>query len=572
MPRYSPALIDQIRAQTDVVSIVGQRVNLEESGGNYKGLCPFHNEKTPSFVVYPESSSYYCFGCKASGTAIDFLIETENVSFPEAIERLAQMAGVTLPKSEGNEIRDEFAHLHVLLQRASDFYQSNLNQAAADSLVMQYIKRRGLSQKVVSQYAVGFAPSGWENIKNYLSDAVEKDVQSVGLTKISRTTDRVYDHFRNRLMFPIRNLYGKVIGFGGRVIDDEEEPKYLNSPRSPVFDKGSELYGFYEATRDVRRIPRLVLVEGYMDVLMLAQYGINYTVATLGTATSDQHFRQMYKRTNEVICCFDADNAGRNAAWSALSRALSTLSNERAVRFVFLPDGHDPDSFIRKNGKDAFERYLDDAIHVSDYFVRHLANGQEIKSVQERVRFVDEVTKLILTVPHYTTQVALKQEVAAHFPDMEKRMNQLIQVNAPNDMSETDSVKIRHRPKLKLEPYLCYLFHSYTEWPNTDLNKQLSIENRDTLADLLPDSLLIDVWDRIVKDNMTNQSSLLASYQGSRHYQQVRNVANQTVKPVSIEDFHDGIQTLITEIRYRDLKNAFSEHPDQEIDRELADQ
>ena len=526
------------------MSIIGQRVRLEVSGSNFKGLCPFHNEKTPSFFVYPDSSSYYCFGCKASGTVIDFMMETENVPYFEALVRLAHMTGVQLPRFEDEDSAEQFDHLYALLQRANSYFRSCLNRAPENSIVKRYLRKRGLSEEVISTFDVGYAPEGWDNLKKQLSDANEQDLQAVGLTRLHAESKRTYDYFRDRLTFPIRNLQGKVIGFGGRAIKEEDQPKYLNSPKSPIFDKGTELYGFFEVTTQNRRLERLVFVEGYMDVLALAQYGIDYAVATLGTATSMQHFESMFRRTREVICCFDADEAGRKAAWSALTRALGALREERAIRFVFLPDGHDPDTFVREKGIKVFEELLDDAVHVADYLVQQLSSGNETMSVQERVRFADEVTKTIQLVPHVTTQIALKQEVIARFPEMTRRLNELLRVHPQDEPVRRTKSFPRTDLNRVIRPYLQYLFHSANVWQYLTQYKN----ERDFLEAALPNNPLIEMWDRIVNLKLKTTSSLLATYQGTKGLDLIEQIAKARVTPVSKEEFHDGIQTLVTRI------------------------
>lgn len=472
------------------------------------------------------------------------MMETENVTYFEALVRLAQMTGVQLPRFDDQDPVEQYDHLYALFQRANSYFRSSLNRAPEDSIVKRYLHKRGLSEAVISTFDVGYAPAGWDNLKKQLSDANEQDLQVIGLTRLHEESKRTYDYFRDRLMFPIRNLQGKVIGFGGRTIKEEDQPKYLNSPKSPVFDKGAELYGFYEVTTQSRRIERLVLVEGYMDVLALAQYGIDYAVATLGTATNITHFESMFRRTREVVCCFDADEAGRKAAWSALTRALGALREERAIRFVFLPGTHDPDTFVRENGKKVFEDLLDNAIHVADYLVQQLSSGNESMSVQERVRFADEVTKMIQLVPHVTTQIALKQEVIAHFPEMARRLNELLRIHPQDEHVH----RTRSFPRIDLNriirPYLQYLFHSDNVWQYlTQYEKE-----RDFLEAALPNNPLIEMWDRIVNHKLKTTSSLLATYQSTKGLDLIEQIAKARVTPVTKEEFHDGIQTLVSRI------------------------
>ena len=559
MARIPTAIINEVKHRADAVSIIGQQVRLEPSGTNFKGLCPFHSEKTASFYVYPQTSSYYCYGCKASGSVIDFVMEMENIPFLDVVVRLAKMTGVQLPRFEGDATASEFDHLYTLLERASIYFQHCLNEAPRNSPVKRYLHARALSDEVSSRYRVGYAPEGWDNLKNHLSDANEQDMLDVGLTRLHVETKRTYDSFRNRLVFPIRNLPGKVIGFGGRVINVEDKPKYLNSPKSPVFDKGSELYGFHEAATQARRIECLLIVEGYMDVLALAQYGIDYAVATLGTATSMNHFESMFRRSKKVVCCFDGDEAGRNAAWSALTRVLGALKDERDIRFMFLPEGHDPDTFVRQFGRNEFETQLDNAIHVADFLVQRLASGKEGLSVHERVRFVEEVMKLIMLVPHETMRTALRQEVGARFPETQGRLNALLNerlhVPAPVERKRTSTPDPSQIVDLPTRLHMQYLFHSVNVWQYLPELEQ----ERDQLEAARPNNPLIEMWDRIVKLNVKTTSSLVATYQGKKGPAWVEQIAKEPIQPVSSAEFRNGIHTLITNWTYPKLNEDSAE-------------
>ncbi|MEL0036896.1 MAG: DNA primase, partial [Gammaproteobacteria bacterium] len=353
--RIPQTFIDDILARTDLVELIESRVPLKKAGTNYKACCPFHNEKTASFNVNGQKQFYHCFGCGASGNAISFMMEYDRLDFPDAVDELAGRLGLEVPR-EASNMPQVSKSLYEIMQQSSDFYASQLNRSQT---ARQYLSSRGLNQAVSDQYHIGFAPDAWSGLMDHIGrgkDTVEQLID-VGMV-VKNDKGKTYDRFRNRLMFPIRNKRGKVIAFGGRIIGDGQ-PKYLNSPETDIFSKGTELYGLYEAKQANRTLNRLIIVEGYMEVVALAQFGITYAVATLGTATTDFHLKELFKQTNEVIFCFDGDKAGRDAAWKALNISLPHIRGDRLVRFMFLPQGDDPDTRVRAIGKEAFEQDLD---------------------------------------------------------------------------------------------------------------------------------------------------------------------------------------------------------------------
>ncbi|MEZ5541268.1 MAG: DNA primase [Pseudomonadota bacterium] len=400
--RIPQAFIDELLSRIDIVDVIDRRVPLKKAGREYKACCPFHSEKTPSFTVSQVKQFYHCFGCGQHGTAITFLMDYEHMDFVEAIEELAHQAGLEIPREAGAEHArsDTSQPLYPLLERVSAYYQEQLRGHAQAGRAVEYLKQRGLTGAVAARFHIGYAPPGWENLADALQadSATRKRLLELGLTVRRDDGQGAYDRFRDRVMFPIHDRRGRTIGFGGRVLDSST-PKYMNSPESAVFHKGQELYGLYEARKAVRRLERILVVEGYMDVVALAQFDINYAVATLGTATTREHLEQLYRAVPEVVFCFDGDRAGREAAWRALENALPVLTDGREARFLFLPEGEDPDTLVRKTGQAGFEQLLGSAMHLSDFFFERLATGLDLGSIDGRARLVALARPMLATLP-----------------------------------------------------------------------------------------------------------------------------------------------------------------------------
>ncbi len=413
--RIPQTFIDDLLVRTDIVDVIDSRVQLKKAGREYKACCPFHNEKSPSFTVSQVKQFYHCFGCGAHGTAISFLMEFEHLDFVEAVEELAHMAGLEVLREAGFEpgAQSSTQPLYELLEKASAYYRQQLRNHAQAGHAVDYLKQRGLSGAVAARFAIGFAPPGWENLLTALgTDATaRKGLQETGLV-IERTDGSgVYDRFRDRIQFPIHDRRGRTIGFGGRVLGDDT-PKYLNSPESSVFHKGQELYGLFEVRKAMRKLERLLVVEGYMDVVALAQFDINYAVATLGTATTPEHLERLYRAAPEVVFCFDGDRAGRQAAWRALENTLPVLRDGREARFLFLPEGEDPDSLVRQIGREQFEQQIGDAVHLSDFLFNHLASELDIDSIDGRARLVDQARPLLARLPDSVFRQMMVEQLA----------------------------------------------------------------------------------------------------------------------------------------------------------------
>ncbi len=410
--RIPRVFINDLLARTDIVDLIDARVKLKKQGKNFHACCPFHNEKTPSFTVNGEKQFYHCFGCGAHGNAIDFLMNYDKLEFVETVEELAAMHNLEVPYEAGSgptQIeRHQRQNLYQLMEGLNAFYQQSLNQPNADP-ARQYLTRRGLSSEVISRFAIGYAPPGWDNVlKRFGANRENKQSLIDAGMLVTNDQGRSYDRFRERVMFPIRDKRGRVIGFGGRVLGDGM-PKYLNSPETDIFHKGRQLYGLYEAQQTAAEPQRLLVVEGYMDVVALAQYDINYAVASLGTSTTADHIQLLFRVTHNVICCYDGDRAGRDAAWRALETALPYMSDGRQLRFMFLPDGEDPDTLVRKEGKAAFEARMEQAQPLSTFLFNSLLPQADLTSPDGKTQLAALALPLITQIPGETLRIQLRQ-------------------------------------------------------------------------------------------------------------------------------------------------------------------
>lgn len=416
--RIPKEFIDQLLTRINIVDVIQARLPLRKAGREYMACCPFHGEKTPSFTVSPTKQFYHCFGCGAHGSAISFLMDYEHLDYTEAIEALARVLGIEVPRENDAKFmpsakKAKLTDLYSLLGDAAKLYTQCLNQAPQ---AQDYLQQRGLSKEVIEQYGLGFSPDDWNTTGKYFAAQYGQDKLLASGLQLKNEQGKIYDRFRGRLMFPIRNRKGQVIGFGGRVLGSGT-PKYLNSPETEVFHKGSELYGLFEARQQTRHLERLLVVEGYMDVIALAQFGITYAVATLGTATTSQHIELLFRQVPEVVFCFDGDRAGKEAAWRALETALPELRDGREVRFLFLPTGEDPDTQVRKIGQAAFEASLTKALPLSKFFTIGLKEELGFKAdatlhvSEDSARFANEAKRLLDLMPEILIKQPLLQEV-----------------------------------------------------------------------------------------------------------------------------------------------------------------
>jgi DNA primase len=393
--RIPQNFIDDLITRSDIVEVINARVPLKRKGKEYTACCPFHNEKTPSFTVSENKQFYYCFGCHAKGNVIGFLMDYEHLSYIDAIESLAADQHLDVPYEDAsfaNQNKQDKQPFYDILNQASDLYQKQLKTSAR---AIDYLKQRGLSGEIAKQFKIGYAPEGWDFLISHLGKSSENlmALNKTGLV-VTRDNNKTYDRFRDRIIFPITDQRGRVIGFGGRILD-QGEPKYLNSPENAVFHKGYELYGLYEIKQALRKIDRILIVEGYMDVVALAQHGINYAAASLGTATTTEQIQKTFRTTHEIIFCYDGDNAGKKAAWRALENTLTVIRDGMVAKFLFLPEKEDPDTMVRKEGKDAFELRIKNAKTLSDFLFDSLKAESDITTNEGKAQLASKANVLI---------------------------------------------------------------------------------------------------------------------------------------------------------------------------------
>ena len=397
--------------RVDIVDVVQRYVQLRKAGANYVGLCPFHNEKTPSFSVSPAKQFYHCFGCGVHGNAIGFLMAYASLGYVDAVKDLASQVGMQVPESQPRSPeeaarKEREPDLYALMEKAMGYYRAELKKSPR---AIEYLKGRGLTGEIAARYRIGYAPDDWQALEETFPDYQDKSLVEVGL--VIENEGKRYDRFRDRVMFPILNARGAVIGFGGRILD-KGEPKYLNSPETPLFEKGRELYGLPQAREAIRTAGRVLVVEGYMDVVALAQFGVGYAVATLGTATTPVHVSKLLRLTDELVFCFDGDAAGRKAAWRALEVSLALAPDQKPVRFLFLPDGEDPDTYVRKHGREAFETRVREAETLSQFLLAQLRAENDLGTAEGRARFVSMAKPHIQKITAPALRLQLINEVA----------------------------------------------------------------------------------------------------------------------------------------------------------------
>ena len=428
--------IDDLIARADIVEVVGRRVQLKKAGREFKACCPFHDEKSPSFTVSPGKGFYHCFGCGAHGTAIGFLMEFDHMSFVDAIESLASTMGVAVPKNESDQPAKRYDELFSLMDTVSRYWQDNLKDNAD---AVAYLQKRGIDGATAKRFGIGVAEDGWSHVLDKFgkSEEATERLLATGLI-IRKDNGKHYDRFRDRLMFPIRDTRGRTIGFGGRTMG-HGEPKYLNSPETVLFHKGRELYGLYEARQALRHIDRLVVVEGYMDAVALARNGIDFVVATLGTATTNEHLNRLFRLTEDVYFAFDGDRAGKKAAWRALENALPQIREGRQIRFVFLPDGQDPDSFVNENGANAFVELLDAGLPLSEFLISKLASKVEMETIDGRARLAELARPLLQKLPEGVYRELLVERVAESVGITAPKLEKILAAGATERAHKTEA-------------------------------------------------------------------------------------------------------------------------------------
>ena len=417
------SFIQELLSRIDVVDIIDKRITLKKAGANFVACCPFHQEKTPSFTVSPSKQFYHCFGCGEHGSAISFLIEYEGLSFVEAVNELANSIGLKVPNDAPPKLEknSEYVNLEDAIKTASVFYQKQLRESPE---AISYLKARGLTGQIAKEFSIGYAPEGWQNLKNVFKDYENDLLIKAGLI-VKNDKGKFYDRFRHRIIFPIYSDKGSVIGFGGRIINPEDTPKYYNSPETPLFQKSYELYGLLTARKSIREKGYVLVVEGYMDVVGLAQKEIKNAVATLGTATTAFHIKKLIRYTQEIIFCFDGDDAGRSAAWRAMNNSIESVTDNMQLKFLFLPDGHDPDSFIKEHSVNEFEILAKEAIPLTEYIIKYLTINNDLATQEKKVKFLNEIEPIFKQLNASKLSLLFK-----------KRISELINLN----LEEIDQV------------------------------------------------------------------------------------------------------------------------------------
>lgn len=529
--RIPQGFIDELLIRADIVEVIDARVPLTKGGKDFKARCPFHDEKTPSFTVSPDKQFYHCFGCQANGNAIGFLMEYEHMSFPEAVEELANHVGIPVPKevvAGGRQFEDQQDLLDIL-QEAATHYQRQLRDHPQAQAAVDYLKGRGLSGEVAARFDFGFAPDGWDNLLRGLGtdDVRRKHLQRAGLL-VAKDGGGYYDRFRNRIMFPIHDHRGRIVGFGGRVIG-EGEPKYLNSPETPLFHKGREMYGLFLGRDAIRREQRVFVVEGYMDVVALAQHGVDFAVATLGTATTRDHLDRLFRFTSDVVFCFDGDRAGLQAAWRALEIALPTLDEGRQVSFLFLPEGEDPDSVIRREGAEAFLARQVESL--PDYFFRNLHDRADVRRLDGRARMVELASPLLSKIPEGPFRQMMRDRLA-EISGLEPQKLPRLGLATTNKVSPKSAN--RPRAELKKPPSLVRTAVALL-LRDPSLAKQVKDPEAIVRLDLPGTTLLAAMLDILKIDPELNMAALIERFRDSEHRTHLEKLAVWT-HPVLEQD------------------------------------
>jgi DNA primase len=511
--RIPQLFIDDLINRVDIVDVVDSRVALKKRGKEHIACCPFHNEKSPSFTVSQSKQFYHCFGCGAHGTAIGFIMEYERLDFVDAIEALASDYHIEVPREQSDfdpQKSDEKKNIYNVLEKSSDLFQKELKN---NERAISYLKKRGLSGEIAKTFGMGYVPDSWDFIFQQLGASNE---QKTALLKagllIEKSTSKYYDRFRDRIMFPIRDRRGRTIGFGGRILD-QGEPKYLNSPETPVFHKGQELYGLYEARQAVRELKHIIIVEGYMDVVALAQHGIPYAVATLGTATSQEQISQLFRVVPEIVFCFDGDAAGKKAAWRALENCLTVLRDGIQARFLFLPDGEDPDTLVRKEGQKTFEFRLQNATPLSDFMLNNLAEQVDITSADGRARFSELSKPLIAKLSDSVFKDLLLEQLSKRVGLSVSAMQQHMPANT-NQIESRNLAPVKQNPRhhIKVTPTRLAIALLLQ---NPSLGSKISLPEILSTANIPGIALLFSLYKVIIQTDNSSPSVLLERWRNT---------------------------------------------------------
>ena len=572
--RIPQRFIDDLITRTDIIEVIDSRVPLKRAGREYKACCPFHDEKTPSFTVSQEKQFYHCFGCGAHGTVIGFLMEYEHMDFVEAIEHLAARHGLEVPHEGGDSKPEPAAEsgrdLLDVLNKADNFYREQLRKHPDAKEAIAYLKQRGLTGRTAARFGLGFAPEGWDNLIKAIggSEAACRALEHAGLVS-RRSTQGWYDRFRHRIMFPIHDHRGRVVGFGGRVLGDGE-PKYLNSPETPVFHKGAELYGLYSARGAIKASGKALVVEGYMDVVALAQHGIEYAVGTLGTATTRAHLERVFRHCTEVVFCFDGDRAGRAAAWRALESLLPTLGEGRQASFLFLPEGEDPDSAVNKEGREGVEQRIRAATPFSDFLMQHLASQTDVSRMDGRARLIELAKPLVNKIPDGALKELLKDQLTAQAQTDRDTLDRLLGGDRaapgpaePRPVRQGDQgrVPVRQSPVRELltvvlqHPRLAHIAHDVDELKELDAPGI---------------NLLAEVIHTVIDNTGLTTAALLERFRDHQHHQHLEKLAARS--HMTDEDrLEEEFRWLMTRLRLRLVDQQIDRLKDRSREQEARD-
>ncbi len=558
------SFIDDLLARTDIVDLIDSKVGLKKAGKDYQACCPFHNEKSPSFTVSQDKQFYHCFGCGANGNAISFVMEYDKLEFVDAIEELASMLNLDVPREQGGSSAPERTAAqkrsdYDLMLHTARFYQHQLKHHANSAAVIHYVKGRGLSGETVKKFMVGYAPSEWDGLCLQLGRNKEQKEQLVELKLASeKTPGRQFDFFRDRLMFPIRDKRGRVVAFGGRVMQADQGPKYLNSPETRIFHKGFELYGLYEAKQAHKKLEHILIVEGYMDVVALAEKEIEYAVAALGTATTSEHMHTLFRTTDKVICCYDGDRAGRDAAWRALENALPYLNDGKALNFVFLPDGEDPDSLVQKEGKEAFEQRLSKADDFTKVMFNKLSQEIDLTLDSGKAKLLSAALPLIEKIPSEFYQENILEQLGRLIGRTREQLNNRLKTPKQQHsierkfkitpMRQAIGILVQHPNLAKSVPYLPELAQMNIAGIGLLLRLQQQALEKETIttAQILEFFRDTDDYEPLIK---------LATWQHEINEERLETVFKNTFKFIEDQCLNYRLETLLIKDKTQGLNS-----------------
>ena len=552
------SFIQDLLNRVDIVDVIEGHLPLKKAGANYIACCPFHGEKTPSFTVSPTKQFYHCFGCGAHGTAVSFMMEYVGVDFIEAINDLASRVGIQVPAPEkkeydgasgfrvGGENKESSSqNMFEAMSTITKFYKDQLKCSERG---ISYLKKRGLTGETAARFGIGYSPAGWQNLAEIFPDYESPILVKIGMVKENEEKKR-YDRFRDRIMFPILNLKGKVVGFGGRVIT-KDEPKYLNSPETPLFEKGQELYNLFAARRAIRDAKKVLVVEGYMDVVVLSQYGIKYAVATLGTATTPRHVQKLLRQTDNIVFCFDGDDAGRKAAWRALENSLAQFVDGKNIGFLFLPDGEDPDSYVQKFGKDSFEELIDQALPLSVFLFQRLSEGMNLQTSEGCTKLVKNSKPLLAQITAPILSLMLIKRLAELSGINQEELENLLQIKRVSSPSRRGRIS-RPSPMSPCRWLIQILLHDpdYSSKLDRDLLSEY-VENSDEMAVLLSLIKFIDAHP-IIGEN-TAIPSAITYFHNSPHRELLEKAQSATLSwdnEIDLEAEFNGALARLQEMK-----------------------